>query len=280
MHDASPKMEPHSLHQPSEQTFSCSYIKHFLLHTQLQVKSQVLLQAPTQPLLSMPASAGRVRMPHNNRMTTSASLKTTGIWSNVIGHDPYAAQGEGEGPSAEEAAQEAEKAKKVMEMARTQNLTDGANRDDFARKMYLGLKRGKRHRADVENAAAMQQQSATLKDASSDDDEDEEDEFIHVAETKEVAETKDPESKKKHKKDQKRKSKKKRKKSRDDSSDDDDSSNDSSSSEEDRRKRRKKDKRKKRKHKRSRKHYSSSSDSEDEDEDKRRKQKKSRRNEN
>lgn len=33
----------------------------------------------------MPASAGRVRMPHNNRMSTSAALKTSDIWSKTIG---------------------------------------------------------------------------------------------------------------------------------------------------------------------------------------------------
>ena len=40
----------------------------------------------------MPATAGRVRMPHNNRTHTSASLKTSGIWKNVIKYDPYANQ--------------------------------------------------------------------------------------------------------------------------------------------------------------------------------------------
>eukprot|EP00966_Prymnesium_polylepis_P232322 5373330-Prymnesium_polylepis.1 len=32
----------------------------------------------------MPATAGRVRMPANNRMQTSASLNTHGIWQNAI----------------------------------------------------------------------------------------------------------------------------------------------------------------------------------------------------
>lgn len=39
----------------------------------------------------MPASAGKVRMPANNRMQTSSSLNTHGIWQNTIGYDPYAA---------------------------------------------------------------------------------------------------------------------------------------------------------------------------------------------
>eukprot|EP00962_Isochrysis_galbana_P054229 scaffold25750_cov146-Isochrysis_galbana.AAC.8 len=34
---------------------------------------------------TMPATAGRVRMPANNRMQTSASLNTHGIWQNAIG---------------------------------------------------------------------------------------------------------------------------------------------------------------------------------------------------
>lgn len=40
----------------------------------------------------MPATAGRVRMPHNNRMSSSAALKMTGIWKDTIGYDPYAAE--------------------------------------------------------------------------------------------------------------------------------------------------------------------------------------------
>ena len=40
----------------------------------------------------MPATAGRVRMPANNRMQTSNSLNTHGIWQNAIGYDPYAGE--------------------------------------------------------------------------------------------------------------------------------------------------------------------------------------------
>ena len=29
-------------------------------------------------------------MPHNNRMTTTGTLKTNDIWSKTIGHNPYA----------------------------------------------------------------------------------------------------------------------------------------------------------------------------------------------
>ena len=34
-------------------------------------------------------------MPHNNRMSTSGSLKSSAVWQNTIGHDPYAGQNEG-----------------------------------------------------------------------------------------------------------------------------------------------------------------------------------------
>jgi len=50
----------------------------------------------------MPATAGRVKMPHNNVMTTSSSLKSSAVWQNVIGYDPYAPQaGTAPGPSGE-----------------------------------------------------------------------------------------------------------------------------------------------------------------------------------
>ncbi|MCL7028453.1 hypothetical protein MKW94_005712 [Papaver nudicaule] len=42
----------------------------------------------------MPATAGRVRMPPNNRMHSSAALQTHGIWQSVIGYDPYAPKDE------------------------------------------------------------------------------------------------------------------------------------------------------------------------------------------
>ncbi|XP_052169906.1 CAX-interacting protein 4-like [Diospyros lotus] len=38
----------------------------------------------------MPATAGRVRMPANNRVHSSAALQTHSIWQTAIGYDPYA----------------------------------------------------------------------------------------------------------------------------------------------------------------------------------------------
>ncbi|KAK9910807.1 hypothetical protein M0R45_034750 [Rubus argutus] len=38
----------------------------------------------------MPATAGRVRMPANNRVHSSAALQTHDIWKTTIKYDPYA----------------------------------------------------------------------------------------------------------------------------------------------------------------------------------------------
>ena len=53
--------------------------------------SYFLLQNSEETALSlatMPATAGRVRMPANNRQSTSASLNTHSIWQNAIGCEP------------------------------------------------------------------------------------------------------------------------------------------------------------------------------------------------
>lgn len=87
-------------------------------------------------------------MPHNNRVATSGALGTSDMWSKTIGHDPYANQGEGDAANAAES--NAEKSRGLLELARHQNLTGGrtgggdAGGDDFARKMFLGLKGGKK----------------------------------------------------------------------------------------------------------------------------------------
>ena len=43
----------------------------------------------------MPATAGRVKMPANNRVSSSVALRTTDVWSKTIGYDPYAGAGDG-----------------------------------------------------------------------------------------------------------------------------------------------------------------------------------------
>ncbi|KAK7343318.1 hypothetical protein VNO77_11972 [Canavalia gladiata] len=49
----------------------------------------------------MPATAGRVRMPANNRVHSSAALQTHGIWQSAIGYDPYAPNKEDKKDSAQ-----------------------------------------------------------------------------------------------------------------------------------------------------------------------------------
>lgn len=84
-------------------------------------------------------------MPHNNRVSTSGALKMTGIWSNAIGYDPYAADGEAEQKqaAAEEAAAKAERSKGILELARLSNADQGIGERgaNFAQNIFWGLKR-------------------------------------------------------------------------------------------------------------------------------------------
>ncbi|WOK98776.1 hypothetical protein Cni_G07488 [Canna indica] len=52
----------------------------------------------------MPATAGRVRMPANNRVHSSAALQTHGIWQHAIGYDPYAPASKDSARAGEDAA--------------------------------------------------------------------------------------------------------------------------------------------------------------------------------
>eukprot|EP00321_Phaeocystis_globosa_P013397 CAMPEP_0118812120 /NCGR_PEP_ID=MMETSP1162-20130426/2092_1 /TAXON_ID=33656 /ORGANISM="Phaeocystis Sp, Strain CCMP2710" /LENGTH=184 /DNA_ID=CAMNT_0006741815 /DNA_START=52 /DNA_END=606 /DNA_ORIENTATION=+ len=76
----------------------------------------------------MPATAGRVRMPANNRMQTSASLNTHGIWQNAIGYDPYAA--EGSTSAAGEADNTYENMKSLLALARMKQGAEGGASDE------------------------------------------------------------------------------------------------------------------------------------------------------
>jgi hypothetical protein len=194
----------------------------------------------------MPASAGRVRMPHNNRMSTSATLKTHAIWQTAIGHDPYANDGEKKDGVTEA---EREKAKSVMEMARSQNLTDGAERSGFTAQMYRGLKQGKKRKADEANRAdegVDPQLQHLLADPSSSSEE----EFVEV-----VAESKKEVKRKKSSGSKRKKPKRSRRHS---SSTDSDLNSFDESSDADREARKRRKDRKKKKHKRRSRDYSSS----------------------
>lgn len=194
-------------------------------------------------------------MPHNNRMSTSASLKTHAIWQTTIGHDPYANEAEANNGGSTDA--DKEKAKSVMEMARSQNLTDGAERSGFTAQMYRGLKQGKKRRADAmkdQNDGIDPQLRELLEDASSSS----EDEFVEVIEAKKEAKKKKKKSRKKHKRQRKQIS----------SSESDNGSSDESSTRE--RQRSKKDRKKKQR----RRYRESSVDSESEESDSERRKRK------
>lgn len=126
-------------------------------------------------------------MPHNNRVAAGSALKTTDIWSKTIGHDPYSTQSEQAAESASAAA--AEKARGLLELARHQNLTGGrggnAGGDDFARKMFLGLKGGKKRRAGEEEVVGKMDADtlALLEESSSDEDEIEDHDIVANAES-------------------------------------------------------------------------------------------------
>ena len=222
----------------------------------------------------MPATAGRVRMPHNNRVSTSKALNTSDIWSKTIGHDPYAGA---EDQSADKASEE--KARGLLELARHQNLTGGRNasgNDDFARKMFLGLKPGKKRASDLNNSAGgnldadtralLEEESSSseeefvqvkhnntadgvnLKGAESDESSDEDDDSSREERRRRKRKREKKRSKSKSHKRKKSDKKHRRRRDYSSSSDSDDSSRSASSGEERHRRKR----RHKRKHERDR----------------------------
>lgn len=54
-------------------------------------------------------------MPHNNRMMTSGSLKTHGIWKDTIGHDPYKGEGDADGADGSPSADLKQQSLELME---------------------------------------------------------------------------------------------------------------------------------------------------------------------
>ena len=65
----------------------------------------------------MPSTAGRVRMPANNRVTTSSSLHVNKAFTNAVGYDPYAAPGEASA-AASQSQEMLERSKGLMELAK------------------------------------------------------------------------------------------------------------------------------------------------------------------
>jgi Zinc knuckle len=69
----------------------------------------------------MPSIAGRVRMPHDNRMMTSSSLNTHAVWQNVIKYDPYASDVKGNETGDSSLLDLNEQSKGLMELAKLQS---------------------------------------------------------------------------------------------------------------------------------------------------------------
>mmetsp|Transcript_11730 Transcript_11730/g.14165 ORF Transcript_11730/g.14165 Transcript_11730/m.14165 type:complete len:291 (+) Transcript_11730:25-897(+) len=92
--------------------------------------------------LEQEGGVGGTRMPHNNRVSSSASMKMTDIWTNTIKYDPYAAEGELE-DKAEGQAESLERAKGIMALAKISNAAQGNSErsTDFSRQVFWGLKR-------------------------------------------------------------------------------------------------------------------------------------------
>eukprot|EP01069_Polyplicarium_translucidae_P007768 Polyplicarium_translucidae@DN3150_c1_g1_i1.p4 len=67
---------------------------------------------------TMPATAGRVRMPANNRLSVSDSLRTSEIWQKSVGYDPYAPSTGATGAKASEAKTMDEKTRGLFALAR------------------------------------------------------------------------------------------------------------------------------------------------------------------
>jgi hypothetical protein len=265
----------------------------------------------------MPASAGRVRMPHNNRMSTSGALQTSDIWQKTIGyeflfcgggrgraalvhdfvflishtahrthahrHDPHGDDDDVDGDAAAERQlhqQRVDATNTVLAAAREQNATGQTpGRDDFALKLYQGLKQKKKHHRmegtedTTSNAAVGRDHALRLHERDSSSEE----EYVAVVSTKKEQRASPAKAGKKKRKKKKESKKKRRSRREEDDDDDSNSSSDSSSSDsdsssEEHRRRRKKHKRsKKRKHK-----AANDKDDDDDDDSSRRKDKKTK----
>ena len=124
------------------------------------------IDAMTEQTGGVTGSGSRARMPHNNRVSSSASLKTNDMWSKTIGYDPYAAEGGGDdGGDAAQQAESMERAKGIMALAKISSAEQG-NSDrstNFAKQVFWGLKR---------KAPPKGYEVAALSDIDSEDDED------------------------------------------------------------------------------------------------------------
>jgi hypothetical protein len=183
----------------------------------------------------MPATAGRSKMPHNNRMHTSGTLKTHGVWKQVIKYDPYAAEGE----DSEARPTDSESYKSYMQLARLSGNTSHMKNRGACRKcgmmghMTFQCRNtlGRVEKDDEEESSSEEEdeekQSRVRKrrDDSDDEDSDEEERRARKRRKKEKRRKKKKKKKRKKKK-RKKKSKKKTKHSDSESSSSSDSDSD------------------------------------------------------
>jgi hypothetical protein len=169
-------------------------------------------------------------------------------------HDPHAESGAAQQPTPEDQAAAVAKAESVMQLARQQNLTgDGVKtRDDFARKLYVGLK-GTKKRRSTDGMAALGEESRRSHELAQQEmlmnqlESSSEDEFQEVVVEEEAKKKRSDKKESKHKKKSK-KEKRRKHASRRHGSDDISSSDNDEYDHQRRRKKHRKEKKSKKKH--------------------------------
>lgn len=108
----------------------------------------------------------RVRMPHNNRVSASAALRTNDMWSKTIGHDPYAAADEKKQSDNDPSNQTAS----LMLLAKMSNLSGVESRGGCKKCGMLGHMTFQCRNTTGPPAVANDDSSSSSSDSDSDDD--------------------------------------------------------------------------------------------------------------
>ena len=189
----------------------------------------------------MPATVRNGKMPHNNRMQTSGTLKTHSVWKQVIKYDPYAAEGE----DSESRPRNTDSYKNYMQLARLSGNTSHMKNRGACRKCGMmghmtfqcmnaigrAVENDDDDESDNDSSSEEEEErkSRVRKRRHSDEEEDSDDEEERRARKRRRKRKEKKRKKKKKKKRKKKKRKKKRKRKEDDS----ESSGSSSSSDSD-----------------------------------------------
>ena len=190
----------------------------------------------------MPATVRNGKMPHNNRMQTSGTLKTHSVWKQVIKYDPYAAEGE----DSESRPRNTDSYKNYMQLARLSGNTSHMKNRGACRKCGMmghmtfqcmnAIGRAVENDDDEEsdNDSSSQEEEerkrrVRKKRRHSDDDEEDSDDEEERRARKRRRKRKEKKRKKKKKKKRKKKKRKKKRKRKEDDSESSGSSSDSDS---------------------------------------------------